>query len=88
MDFEWDPAKAATNRTKHGIDFPAASRVFDDPRVLVQIDPRNYGGETRLRAIGRVEDQVILVCYTMRGEIRRIISARRANRRERNAYSL
>lgn len=76
MDFEWDLAKAATNRAKHGIDFPAASRVFDDPGVLVEIDPRNYGGETRFRAIGRVGDQVVLVCYTMRGEVRRIISAR------------
>ncbi|MGH7059676.1 MAG: BrnT family toxin [Stellaceae bacterium] len=69
------------------MDFPAASGVFDDPGLLVGIDPRNYGGETRIRAIGRVGDQVILVCYTMRGEVRRIISARKRNRRERTAYS-
>jgi uncharacterized protein len=34
MDFEWDPAKAAANLAKHGIDFPSASRVFDDPAVV------------------------------------------------------
>jgi uncharacterized DUF497 family protein len=49
MDFEWNPAKARANVAKHGIDFPAASRTFDDPRLLGEIDPRNYGQDTELR---------------------------------------
>jgi len=88
MDFEWNPAKARANVAKHGIDFPAASRTFDDPRLLGEIDPRNYGQEMRFRAIGKVGDELILVCYTMRGGVCRIISARKANRRERKAYSV
>jgi uncharacterized protein len=88
MDFKWDPAKRASNLSKHGIDFAAAVRVFDDPLMITELDPRNYGGEFRYRAIGCVGEQVLLVCFTMRGESCRIISARRASRRERKAYPL
>jgi uncharacterized DUF497 family protein len=88
MEFEWDPAKRATNLAKHGIDFPAAARVLDDPKMVSERDPRNYGEEMRYRAIGSVEGTVLLVCFTMRGERCRIISARRTNHRERKAYSL
>jgi len=88
MDFEWDPAKAGANLAKHGIDFPTASRVFDDPALIIVPDPRDYGGEVRRRAIGTVDGSILVVCFTMRGYICRIISARRASRRERNVYSL
>jgi putative transcriptional regulator len=54
MEFEWDPAKAASNLTKHGIDFDEAIAVFDDPRVLSIADLRSYG-ETRYVAIERFE---------------------------------
>ena len=87
MEFEWDAAKAAHNLAKHGIDFPQATRIFDDPNIRRGIDPRPRG-EVRYRAIGSVNGMVLFVCYTMRGEICRIISARRASRRERRAYSL
>jgi hypothetical protein len=88
MEFEWDPAKAASNLTKHGIDFDDAIAVFDDPRILSVVDPRSHG-ETRYRAIGTVKGRMLLVVYTMRGsEVRRIISARRASRRERTAHTL
>lgn len=88
MDFEWDPAKADSNLAKHGIDFEDAIGAFDDPAVAIDPDPRSHGGETRYRAIGSVEGRILSVCYTMRGERCRIISARRASRREREAYSL
>lgn len=88
MEFEWDAAKAETNLSKHGVDFPAATRVFDDPAMLIEIDPREYDGEIRQRAIGCIDGRIAIVCFTMRGQICRIISARRANRRERRAYSL
>ncbi len=88
MDFEWDPAKRSTNLAKHGIDFPGASRVFDDPLARIEVDPRSYGREMRFRAIGSVNGTVLFVCFTMRGEKCRIIGARRANRRERESYTL
>jgi len=88
MEFEWDPAKAEANLAKHGIDFDDAIGVFDDPAVGTEPDPRHYSGEMRYRAIGRVGETILLVCYTMRAKRRRIISARRASRRERKAYSL
>lgn len=88
MEFEWDPAKADSNLAKHGIDFGGARRVFDDRYVLILPDPRDYAGETRDHAIGRVGDRILCVTFTMRGGNCRIISARRANRRERTAYSL
>ena len=88
MEFEWDPAKAASNLTKHGIDFDEAIAVFDDPRMLSIVDPRSYG-ETRYVAIGTVGGRTLAVVYTNRGnQIWRIISARRASRRERTAYTL
>ncbi len=88
MDFEWDPIKADVNLAKHGVDFEDAIRVFDDPVAAVQVDPRSYPGEVRYRVIGSVKCVVLFVCYTVRGQRHRIISARRANRREREAYSL
>ena len=87
MEFEWDPAKAATNLAKHGVDFPTATKVFDDPRILVRVDPRPRG-EMRLQAIGDVNGLILFVSYTMRGETCRMISARRASRRERQSYSV
>jgi hypothetical protein len=88
MDFEWDPTKADANLAKHGVDFEDTISVFDDPVATIEIDPRNYVGEVRYWVTGSVEGVVVFVCYTVRGERCRIISARRANRREREAYSL
>ena len=85
MDFEWDPAKNAANIAKHSIDFEDARHIFDGP-VLEAVDDRQEYGETRMAAIGVVEGRELYVVYTMRGEHRRIISARRANRHEREAY--
>jgi uncharacterized protein len=87
MEFEWDPVKAAANLAKHGIDFADAVCVFGDPKMVSIRDLRGYG-EMRHRAIGTVEGRVLLVVYTMcDGEVCRIINARRASRRERNAYT-
>jgi uncharacterized protein len=87
MEFEWDPAKAASNLAKHGVDFPTATKVFDDPNMRLHADPRPRG-ETRFQAIGSVNTVILFVSYTMRGDICRIISARRASRRERQSYSI
>lgn len=84
MKYEWGSDKAAANIRKHAIDFVDAVEVFADGRLFIEIDDRH--AEPRYRAIGVVEDVVLSVAYTMRGDVCRIISARRASRRERRAY--
>lgn len=85
MAFEWDAAKNAANIAKHGIDFEVAIRIFEGS-VLEKADARRDYGEARVIAFGVVDDRELAVVYTMRGERRRIISARRAHSRERKAY--
>ena len=84
MLFEWDESKRQANLAKHHIDFRDAKRVFDGV-VLERIDSRH--GEGRIFAIGLMEDIEIVVVYVMRGKRRRIISARRAHRDERQEYT-
>jgi uncharacterized DUF497 family protein len=85
-DFDWDEAKAEANLRKHKISFRAASRVFDDPLVLIEQDLSEDYGEDRFLAIGRVGGLLISVVYTERGDCIRIISARKANGHEQRAY--
>lgn len=86
LAFEWDPNKDAANQEKHGIAFRTAIAVFDDPLRLEEASTKPDYGEVRRRAIGIVEDRVLTVVYTDRGDRRRIISARRARRHERHRY--
>ena len=89
--FEWDPAKARANRRKHGVSFEIAVHVFDDPDALVEQD-RIEGGERRWQTLGLVGGiLLLLVAHTVRSEdggdeIIRIISARRADRKEKERY--
>lgn len=85
-EFEWDQAKAEANLRKHKIGFRAASRVFDDPLVLIEQDVSEDYGEDRFLATGRVEGLLMTVAFTERGDCIRIISARKANNDERRAY--
>jgi uncharacterized DUF497 family protein len=85
MDFEWDPEKHQANRAKHGVGFDDASRIFEG-RVLEKIDNRRDYGEQRIAAVGVVNGLELFVAYTWRGSRRRIISARRANKHEKQAY--
>lgn len=88
--FDWHPNKAATNLRKHGVSFQTAVLVFADPNALVMQDPVE-NGEERWQAIGLVAGLFMLVvAHTVREqdgrEVIRIISARRANRREKRRY--
>lgn len=83
--FEWDDAKSERNFRERGIDFEYACRVFEGD-VLERDDTRRNYGERRLIAVGEVDGETLTVVYTWRGETRRIISVRRADRRERHAY--
>ena len=85
MKFTWDEQKQQTNLEKHGLDFTTASRIFGG-RIVKWIDDRYDYGETRIRALGEVAGLVLHVTYTRRNSARRIISARRANERERRKY--
>jgi uncharacterized protein len=84
-DFEWDPAKEEKNIRERGLDFTTASRIWDGP-VLEQIDGRQDYGETRILAFGKIGDRLTAVLFTWRGATRRIISARKANRREQRRF--
>jgi uncharacterized DUF497 family protein len=85
MDFEWDESKRQANMAKHGIDFDDAIKIFSH-RILERVDNRHDNGEARMRAIGISDGRELVVVYTMRGQVCRIISARRARRDERRAY--
>jgi uncharacterized DUF497 family protein len=84
MLFEWDERKRQANLAKHHIDFQDVIRVFDGP-VFERVESRR--GEERVVAIGSMEGIEIVVVYVMRGQRRRIISARRAHRHERQDYA-
>jgi uncharacterized protein len=82
VEFEWDPAKSDATYSLRGFDFAYASRLFDRAWLATEDNRADYG-ETRLRAIGQVGGDILVVIYTRRGHAIRIISARRANRKER-----
>jgi uncharacterized protein len=91
LRFEWDPVKARTNQRKHGISFEDAMHIFEDPYAFFEQERVDEAGDTRWQAIGRIGNlTVLLVAHTIReedeDEIVRLISARRATRRERNRY--
>ena len=90
LRFEWDPRKDATNRQKHGVSFEEAQTVFFDERGLILADPQHSGEEDRFILIGLSSGTRILVvvhCYRKGREVIRIISARRASRRESRQYA-
>jgi uncharacterized DUF497 family protein len=87
MDYEWDAAKAAENRRRHGIDFADSIAAVEDPNRLEEIDSRFDYGEERIRVIGMAAGNVLVVVTTLRDDRTcRIISARRATRYEQNRY--
>jgi uncharacterized DUF497 family protein len=87
ITFEWDSRKARSNLSKHGVSFEAASTVFGDPMSLTVSDPDHSITERRYITMGRAfNDKLLVVVHTDRDDNIRIISARRASRRERRFY--
>jgi uncharacterized protein len=88
MEFDWDPAKADSNAKKHRVTFLTAITVFDDPYALIAPDTKHSAEEEREWIVGESDDGVLVVVFVHRFEnqVYRIISARRANRRERKLY--
>ena len=87
LNFEWDQNKARSNMAKHAVSFAEATTVFGDPLSLTIPDPAHSQVENRLIVLGHSHQRKLLVVvHTERGDNIRIISARRASRRERKSY--
>lgn len=87
MQFEWDESKAEANRTKHGITFEEAVTVFGDPISVTIHDPDHSDDELRYVDIGRsLGGHLLVVVYTERGDVIRIVSCRTATARENEQY--
>jgi uncharacterized DUF497 family protein len=85
-DFEWDEAKARLNIRNHGLSFEVVREAFDDFYAYEWADEREDYGEERFNITGMVRGRLITVTYTMRGEKFRLISASKAEPRERRLY--
>lgn len=86
-EFEWDPAKAASNQRKHGISFAEAATVFFDPLSITVPDPLHSVDEGRFVITGlSYQRRYLVVVHADRGDRIRIISARPATPSERNEY--
>lgn len=87
LRFEWDHDKAQSNADKHRVTFEEAQTVFADPLAVVFSDEKHSDEELRDIIVGHsVAGRLLLVSFTERNDAYRIISARRANRRERKRY--
>ncbi|MGH9425669.1 MAG: BrnT family toxin [Terriglobia bacterium] len=87
MQFEWDPAKAAENLTKHGVSFEEAATVFRDTLSATGQDPDHSVDEERFVIFGvSTSGRLLVVAHTERGDTIRIISARPATPGERKLY--
>lgn len=84
MPFEYDPAKSAANKTKHGIDFDEAQELWRDPRLSIYPVPAE--GERRYLCVGRIDEKHWTAVITNRGGNTRIISVRRARNNEIENY--
>lgn len=88
MKFEWDENKSKQNLKKHGIHFSLAVTVFDDPFALIAPDEKHSTAtEERKWIIGKSDKGVLVIVFTIRlRQVYRIISARKANKKERETY--
>lgn len=85
--FEWDSTKAIANAQKHRVTLDEASTVFGDPLALLMADPDHLEGEERYLLLGMSTHQrLLVVAFSEHPSRTRLISARRATRRERRRY--
>ena len=87
MDHEWDEEKAASNLDKHGVSFEEAATVFSDPLYIDFYDPDHSIDEHRYLIMGQsTGGRLLIVSYTERNEVARLISARELTLSERKTY--
>ena len=86
--FEWDPSKNTSNQKKHGVSFEEAKTVFSDDFARLIVDPDYSQEEERFILLGTsIESNLLIVCHCIRDEESvRIISARKADKKERKIY--
>lgn len=88
MHFEWDPRKAASNLSKHSVSFNEAVTVFNDPMFITVMDDEHSEDEERYITVGLSNaSRLLMVAHTDRNGLIRIISARRATKKEENFYA-
>lgn len=81
MEFVWDDAKSQRNFLERGFGYGFAAQIFEGP-TIEWCDIRKDWRETRIVAVGSIEGRIFTVVYTDRDDVRRIISARRARKKE------
>ena len=87
MQFKWDKNKAIRNLSKHGVSFEEAKTVFEDPLYVDFYDPDHSEEEERYLIVGEShQGRLLIVSYTERGNIIRLISARETTQTERAVY--
>ena len=89
MDFEWDPRKDSANQRKHGVRFEEAQTVWADDHAVEFYDPEHSDDEDRFLRIGhstRPRVVVVVFCERQTGGVIRIISARKATKKEESQY--
>jgi uncharacterized DUF497 family protein len=87
MRFEWDADKASSNFVKHSVTFNEATEVFYDPKAVEGFDALHSDNETRLFVIGFSTRRLLFVVFVETVQnVMRLISARKANKREREIY--
>jgi len=84
-EFEWDPAKSATNKTKHGVDFEQATAMWLDERAVKIL--AGEASEVRYYLIAKLNGKMYTAIWTTRGTVVRLISVRRSRRDEVTLYS-
>jgi uncharacterized DUF497 family protein len=88
MHFKWDDGKAERNVAKHAVTFDEAVTCFFDPNQVAFFDPDHSEEEHRELLIGHSsQGRLLIVSYTLRGRTARLISARKATRREASTYA-
>jgi len=90
LRFEWDSRKESQNRRKHGVSFAEAETVFSDDHALLVDDPDHSDQEDRFALLGLsagLRTLVVVHCYREQEAVIRIISARKATRKERDIYN-
>jgi len=87
MNFAWHPTKAEANFQKHGVTFEEATTAFDDPLFITFADPGHSVGENCFILMGQSErERLLVVAYTERAGVSRLVTAREAIRKERRFY--
>ena len=87
VEFEWDDLKEIRNITSHSVDFTEADETFEDRHGFVQFDARHSKVEDRFFILGKTrKGRLLMTVFTQRGSKVRIISSRRASRREARGY--